>query len=1010
MPSNETAFPLDKCYPEIFESQASATPNATALTFQGQSLTYKELNERSNGLAHFLMKAGVKPEVIVAVLGERSIDFWTIVLSILKAGGVYLPLNPYHPAKGHHQVLELSKPLLVIFTPAFEAILKDALEYLPSEDRPRTLCSIEVLEGMSSEERPSNNCTPNDLSCLLFTSGSTGKPKGAMVEHKGMLNHIYAKLTDMDIRHSDTVAQNGPQSFDVSIWQALGVLLVGGRVQVFSDEIASDPAGLIREVTSNGVTILEVVPSQLRMMLEEISRSAVKADFSKLRWIVPTGETLPVELVRRWFSLYPQIPVLNTYGTTECTDDVAHYPIFEMPASDISNIPIGRPILNMSLYALDSSMRQLSTGIAGELFVGGVGVGRGYLNDPERTAKSFIADIFSSRKGDRLYKTGDLARCLPDGNFEFLGRIDHQVKINGIRIEPGEIQAVLETYPKVRTSLVVDYEDKLGKKRLVAYVVVDSEAPPTKKELFRFLRDRLPSYLVPADFVFLKEMPLTLNSKIDRSALPPWDENQRASQISVIRPRTSTEATLISICQQILGVDNIDIYDNYFDLGGDSLLATELIVEIREEFNLELSWNTIYTAPHFARLAQLIDTEMRMGAQSTILENGTQNPAGDVRLDFRIESDQAQYVTQPNNILLTGATGFVGSNLLRQLLEETKADIYCLVRTKHQTEGKKRIIGSLQSRSLWNDEYDQRIIPVIGDLAKKSLGLTAEQFSEIASRVEVIYHNGALVNFIYPYSLLKKANVYGTHEVLKFAGLNTIKPVHFISTFSIFSLHNNPTPDEIRETDIPTRDGHFDSGYAQSKWVAERLVMEARNQGLPTCIYRLGTIMGHSRTGICNTNDWFCRLVVGCIQTGKAPNLDVSIPITTVDYTCRSIAYLAKQESSFGKVFHIVNPYSISWTALVDQLRSFGYPIDQVPYSEWRDYLLHYKEKNLQDSLHFLLHLFQQEAPHEVDRLFDDSNTVAGLAGSGINPESDVTTLVARYVSYLDICGFLTKR
>lgn len=1001
-------FPLSKCYHELFEAKVNETPNAIAVSFEEQKLTYKELNVRANNLSHLLIREGVEPEKIVAILGDRNNDFWTIVLSILKSGGVYLPLNPYHPAKVHLQVLEQSKPHIVISTNAFKSTINESVKNLSPRDRPQILLVGEILGAESNPENPNINCSPTNLSCILFTSGSTGKPKGAMIEHVGMINHIFAKLSDMDIKDTDIVAQNGPQSFDISVWQFLGPLLVGGQVRIFNDEIAIDPVKLINQVVMHNISILEVVPSQLRMMLDEISNQAIKPDSSNLRWIVPTGETLPPELVRRWFSIFPKIPMLNTYGTTECSDDTAHYPIYKAPKEDVTNIPIGHPIPNMQLYILNSDKSEVPEGVSGELYIGGIGVGRGYLNDPIRTDNAFIQDKFSSRIGSRLYKTGDLARKLPDGNFEFLGRLDNQIKIHGIRIEPGEIQTSLAEHPKVRTSVVVAQDDQHGKKRIIAYIIPDQETHPTRKELHRFLIKRLPNYMVPSGFMFIKEMPLTANGKIDRKALPPFTENHRSVTKNVILPRSQTEKILISIAQDILKIENIDIYDNFFELGGNSLSALELIHEVLQKLNIEIKWSTLFKTSHFARLAQLIDIELQTGRPLDSSESNIENPFDDVKLDFHIESTPVFYEMKPNNIFLTGATGFVGSNLLYELLHKTEANIYCLVRAHQKEDGMLRIVNSLRSHSLWNEAFTHRIIPVIGDLSKRLLGLSEKRFSFLSNRVETIYHNGAIVNFVYPYSLLKSVNVFGTHEVLKLANQTNKKPIHFISTLSVFPPLAYGENDIVLENEIPYEIiEDFDSGYGVSKCVAEKLVILAKDRGLNASIYRLGTVMGNSITGICNIYDWFCRMLKGCVQLGKVPDIDMNVSMSTVNYVSSAIVQLSRQRECLGKAFHLTSPYFLSWRNIIEQLRLFGYKLDLLPYNKWRTELIRFGERYPEKELHFLLHFFPEEMPNKKPPSFGSQNTLDGLEGTGITPESSVIELFRTYLVQLTNSGYL---
>jgi amino acid adenylation domain-containing protein len=471
---SEASYPKDACAHQLFESQAASTPEAVAVVCEEAHLTFQALNHRANQLSRWLVAQGVGPDVIVALLAERGLEFLTAILAVFKAGGAYLPLDPHRPAKSLRQVLDSSGAPLVLAADQFLPALSSAFQDCPPEKRPGILSLEELGRQDQTEENLGLRCTPADLAYVIYTSGSTGRPKGAMVEQKGMLNHLYAKISALRLTSADHVAQNAPQCFDISVWQFLANLLVGGQVHIFKDPIALDPVQLLEHVAREKVTILEIVPSLLRTMLEVIQSDSC-LDLSSLRWLIPTGEALPPETARQWLSFYPNTPLLNAYGPTECSDDVSHYAMYRPPAIDIVNLPIGRPVANMRLYILDVHLQPVPIGVAGELYVGGVGVGRGYLNDPVRTANAFIPDPFGPSPGARLYKTGDWALYLADGNIEFLGRADHQVKIRGFRIELGEIETVLSQHPAVREAVVLVREDTPGEKRLVAYVVQDAE-------------------------------------------------------------------------------------------------------------------------------------------------------------------------------------------------------------------------------------------------------------------------------------------------------------------------------------------------------------------------------------------------------------------------------------------------------------------------------------------------------------------------------------------------------
>lgn len=474
--NTHTEFPSDLCFQQLFEAQVRVTPNKVAVEFNNETLTYDLLNRRANRLAGLLIAEGVGPDVVVALFAERGIDLLTAVLAVFKAGGAYLPLDPNYPEQRIAQVLEQSGAPLVLVTSELTETLYQALDAMPQQLCP-TLRVIEeeLAREAFEEDLPARN-VPRNLAYVIYTSGSTGKPKGAMVEQVGMVNHLYAKVNALALTENDVVAQNASQCFDISVWQMLVSLLVGGRVRIIPNETAHDPSLLLDEIETKGITVIETVPSLLRAMLKEVEqRESAAPALEQLRWMVATGEALPPDLCRQWLEAYPGIPVMNAYGPTECSDDVTHHPIDRAPAADTVRMPIGCPIDNTKIFILNDRQHPAPVGVAGEVYVAGVGVGRGYLNDAERTADVFVPDSFATEVGSRLYKTGDLGRFLPDGNIEYLGRMDHQVKVRGYRIELGEIESVLSQHPGVQQAVVLAREDKPGDKRLVAYVVQDSQ-------------------------------------------------------------------------------------------------------------------------------------------------------------------------------------------------------------------------------------------------------------------------------------------------------------------------------------------------------------------------------------------------------------------------------------------------------------------------------------------------------------------------------------------------------
>ena len=941
---NDTAvaYPSQQCFAELFTAQVEQTPDAIAAICGQEQLTYATLNQRANALAHYLHDHNVGPDTLVALLAERGIPLLTAILAIFKLGGAYLPLDPHHPAVRVRQVLDHSKCSIVLSTRAFDPTLSQVVENMSPAMQPEIVYLEDAFYHQATENPPIGQ-TPHHLAYVIYTSGSTGTPKGVMVEQRGMINHLYAKIDALQLTDTDRIAQTASQCFDISVWQMLAALLVGGSVCLYPDEIAHDPTRLLTEVERDNVSILETVPSLLRAMLDlHETEPAGRPGLHALRWLVPTGEALPADLCRRWLTLYPHCPLLNAYGPTECSDDVAHQPIYDAPAEIESYMPIGQAVNNTQLYVFDRTLMPVPIGVVGELYVGGDGVGRGYLGDAQRTAEAFLPDPFSLEKGARLYKTGDLARYRSDGTLEFLGRVDHQVKLRGYRIELGEIETVLGQHPAVRDVVVVAREDVEGDRRLVAYVVLHSEQVVSAEELLHFVREKLPDYMVPSACILMEALPLTANGKLDRRALPIPDESRPMLAVEYIAPRTPVEEELAAIWREILGLERIGIRDDFFDLGGHSLLTVRLVSQIEKQFGKRLPLAVIFQGRTIEALAEILSRQNEASPWSPEAE--AQLPTFDMLTEATLDLTACpeiwpgEPVTDPANILLTGATGFLGAFLLSELLHQTAADIYCLVRASDMSEGMRKLQQTLTSSLLWQPEYSDRIKLILGDLAQPLFGLSKYAFEELANKLDVIYHNGALVNMLYPYQELKAANVLGTQEILRLATHGKIKPLHYVSTLSVYSHMDFPTVRRIREQEpIDEHSAHMRGGYAQSKWVAEKLVTVARSRGLPVAIYRPGRITGHSQSGAWRTDDVLCRMIKGCIQLGSVPMIvsDEILEMTPVDYVSRGIVALSRRKASLGQAFHLFNTTTTSVSDLITWINAFGYEVQQTEYDTW---------------------------------------------------------------------------
>ncbi len=1414
------------CIHQLFEIQAAKSPNAIAVVFEEQQLTYKELNQKANQLAHYLQTLGVKPETLVGVCVERSLEMVISLLGILKAGGAYVPLDPAYPKErlasiaedAQFPVLLTQKHLLNLLPP-----YQGQTVYVEEDKQKFTVQSIDNLV---------TDVESNNLVYVLYTSGSTGKPKGVAIEHRSAVALIEWARGFYTPEQLQGVLASTSICFDLSVFELFVTLSCGGKVI-----LAQNALQLPNLPAASEVTLINTVPSAIATLfrMNGIPKSVITINLA--------GEPLQNALVQKLYTLEHIQQVFNLYGPSEDTT-YSTAALIEKGATEVPSI--GKPIDNTQVYIVeyparrqDDTLKILPDSEVGELYIGGAGLARGYLNSPELTQEKFIANPFSDEPGARLYKTGDLAAFMPDGRLKFLGRIDQQVKIRGFRIELGEIDNSLNQHPEVSEAVVIPKDGETGDKKLVAYVVpktnrdrleesksintafteqvqqwtkvwnstysqssedydptfniigwndsfsglpisteqmkewvdctvdrilslrpkklleigcgtglllfriaphcehysgidlsaevinnlqqelnkseqdwshVDIAAKPAHElegfesqsfdtivinsviqyfpnvgylvqvldkavklvkpggqifigdvrslplleafhtgvqlyqssasfpcsqiqqhiqrriakdgeliihpeffsslklhnsqishiqaqlkrgihqnemnkfrfdiilhinsqanlptellcidweqqqlsvpkicqflqdnqqktlritnipdarivlevkaaemlanddapetvEQFRtalqsitanagvhpeefwslaeqipyevyltwtesytpgkydailrhrsqtnnrqnilalpekplqlkswqayannpqqaneknnispqlraFLKEKLPEYMIPSAFVIMDSLPLTPNGKIDRRALPNPRKERPILNDAYVAPSSPLEQQLAEIWSEILEIEQIGVNDSFFELGGHSLLAAQLLTQVEKVINVSLPIFYLLKAPTITGLLRGIDTVNNSGAGFSINQENKIDWQAETTLDPTIQPEQpfTELTSEPQHIFLTGATGFLGAFLLDELLKQTSANVYCLVRASNFEQGKQKIQANLERYLIWNEDLSSRIIPVIGDLSEPLLGLTDDKFQELGSKLDLIYHCGAFVNLVYSYISLRPTNVLGTQEVLRLACLGKVTPVNYISTIDVLKPLTNFGKKVVKEREHLDSAKDIKDGYSQSKWVGEKLVMAAQSRGIPACIYRLGMLTGHSKTGVSQTNDLMCRIIKGIIQLKSAPNLEQWVNLIPVDYASQAIVNLSRQNKSLRIAFHIVNPQSLPWNELVDKISSFGYPIQLLSHEQWKQKLS--EIDNSQDNpLIPMQSLLSQESENRMTyletflstaRAFDYQNTLTGLTKTSIVCPFVDTDLLNIYFSYFLQSGFLS--
>ena len=602
-------YPKGKCIHQLIEAQVARTPDAVAVVFEDERLNYRELNARANQLAHHLRALGVGADVKVGLLIEHSIEMVIGLLGILKAGGAYLPLDPSYPRERLSFMLADSQVRVLLTQQKLLASFPEHLAQVICLDADCELLTRESEENLSELANPAN------LAYVIYTSGSTGKPKGVMITHQGLVNYLTWGAGAYGLADGQGAATHSSIGFDLTITSLFSPLLAGKRVELVSAQYGIDAlVNLLK--TGRDFSLLKLTPSHLAVLSKQLNPQDAGG---ATRALIVGGEMLSSEMLGFWQTHAPGTRIINEYGPTETVVGCCVYEV-ERGRLITGGVPIGRPIANTQLYILDRQGQPVPAGVSGELYIGGDGLARGYSNKPALTAERFIPDPFSGTVGGRLYQTGDLTRYLPDGNIEFVGRNDLQVKLRGFRIELGEIETALVQHGAVREAVVVALADERqgesqgSSTRLVAYLVAEAEQAFAIADLRAFLSEQLPDYMIPAHFMVLDQMPLTANGKVDRQALPVADTT-RGDSAAYVAPRRPAEELVAGMWSEILRVPRIGVHDNFFELGGHSLLATQVVSRVREVFGIELPLRGLFESPTVAGLAETIEGARLNGSQ-----------------------------------------------------------------------------------------------------------------------------------------------------------------------------------------------------------------------------------------------------------------------------------------------------------------------------------------------------------------------------------------------------------
>jgi glycopeptidolipid biosynthesis protein len=1026
--------------PQRFAAQVARTPEALALTCDGRSMSYRELDDAANRLANLLATRGAGPGRSVALLVPRSAEAIVAMLAVLKTGAAYLPIDPAVPAARLEFMLGDAAPMAAITTTDLRARL-DGFDLLVVDvDDPAV-----AIQPSAAVPAPA----PDDVAYMIYTSGTTGIPKGVAITHHNV-TRLFDSDLGLELAQGTVWTQCHSYGFDYSVWEIWGALLHGGRLVVVPEAVAASPQDLHTLLVTENVTMLSQTPAAVGALELSGLESTV---------LMVAGEACPAEVVDRWA---PGRVMINGYGPTETTIYATiSAPLEAAAGGGPSVVPIGSPVPGTALFVLDGWLRPVPVGVVGELYVAGLGVGVGYVRRPGLTASRFVPCPFGE-PGTRMYRTGDLVRWGDDGQLLYLGRADDQVKIRGYRIELGEIQVALAELDGVSQAAVIAREDQCGDKRLVGYVTTSVTGGADPVEMRARLAERLPAYMVPSALVVLDALPLTVNGKLDRRALPA-PEYQRADRYRA--PVTKVEKIIAGIYGQVLGAERIGVDDSFFDLGGDSISAMRVIAAINTALDADLAVRTLFEAPSVSGLSRQLDQEGQQAGPhlervsvASVHGHGVEEVrATDLTLDKFIDAATLRTAPtlprpdgKPQTVLLTGATGFLGRYLLLDWLKRLRRvddTALCLVRGKSDEEARRRLEATFDTdpilRRHFNELAGERLTVIAGDKGEPNLGLDEDTWRQLADSVDVIVDSAAFVNGILPYNEFFGPNVVGTAELIRFALTMKLKPYTFVSTADV--RHQIEPSAFTEDADIrvisPTRtlDGTFANGYGSSKWASEVLLREAHDLcGLPVAVFRCDMILADTTyAGQLNVPDNFTRMVLSIVATGLAPasfyQLDAdgnrqrahydALPVGFVSEAITTLGWqLARSLSTDFETYHVMNPHDdgIGIDEYVDWIIEAGYPIERIAdFGEWLERfesaLRRLPEHQRQHSvLQILDSQFTKDlrAPEPTTGSYGPTDRFhAAVRRAKIGPSSDIphisADIIMKYVTDLQRFGLL---
>ncbi|XP_075266110.1 uncharacterized protein LOC142358577 isoform X2 [Convolutriloba macropyga] len=1034
MGGESTNYEALGCLHEWFSRDCKQYYGKTAVYFEGMTQTYEDLDHNSSMLAAWLqIEANIIVGDLVVIYLPKCLSFPTCYIGIMKAGGAYLPLDVSNPDSLLVSVLQDATPKAIITT---EKLAKEKMKGIQEQSGVTSKLFIIDDEGFWREELDNGGIDEelggdavqyiwnppkmqyDDLAFAVYSSGTTGKPKGILCPHRGAV--FSYNLRHVDYPYSDEVEER--EACNVFfVWEMLRPLLKGKTLYIIPETTIYDPKQLILYFIKHKITRVLLTPSLLEVIIN--ARNLPPLDSLCLRHIVLCGEVVTTKLLEKTVAQIPNATIVNLYSVSECHDvAMENLSLWRLNEEEEERkyCPVGRIFNQVSIAILsDDTMELQPVGVAGEIYVGGPTLARGYLNREELTRQRFIdrPSTVPASFGSKLYRTGDWGYLLANNKLEICGRCDSMVKIRGYSIELKAVENALSKLPMVENCVVLAEGNEGDDKYLVAYVILakafqtaDSGDSSTaivniKREIRSKLKTLLPFYMIPATFMFMDQLPvLESSAKMDKKQLPSAsketsggsEKEQEKKQLKSgsvsmsvdleddphCLPSNAIERKLHKIWRKVLHLKTIDVTESFFDLGGHSLAATYMLEQVYDQLNVELRVHELFQFPSIVELAKLIESrrtgtkidselfeELDLNEEVEKYEQPERNFDMQLRAFWRSFS-LLDTKWKRAHVLLTGATGFLGGFILQELLLRTQCNIFCIVRDAgHGVSVESRLRRRLEeamimppqdgkqpseTQEIVADAFDSRVTVIKADLSLEQLGVDEETYNMLQYEVDIIIHAAAQVNLVYPYTALRRANVFGTQNIIKLAGSAKIKPLHYISTNAIFPARPGFTYKEEEDLDQYAND--LTEGYGQSKWVSEQLVCRARERGFPIVVYRPGNIGGDFTNCYWNPQDLNLALLQAITATGCVPSAEWVLEETPADYLARFIVCCMQDIRAVnGKTFNLVQPQTLDDKTLIQWMTNFGYKLETKPVKEWIENIISCKSAKLKPAAKNLL-------------------------------------------------------